>query len=219
MAINDLYELTDVQVLQSQTINNVYFYEQDLDFVTTNPTRAQSLVEAWIAQKIPYIVDLQIQDLVHTSVRCRNLFDPSDTYEALVSIPGNRPTVSLSYMPTFVALRADLATTNSAVRDGSKFYAGVPEEVVTDGVITDTSMLTFMGAAEAELEAAVDIGTVIQDPVFVPIVIKRVRSGSPGAYTYRLPETSVEAVVSRLAVVLFDVLVTSQVKRKIGVGI
>lgn len=222
MAVGDIYEIRDVQSLLSQHVENVHFYRQALDFVTTNPTNSQSLAEAWIEQSLPTIAAIQTADVLHTNVLVRNLYDESDAYDASVSVSGNVSggTATDQITSPFDAWAFQLDGDNPAVKNGQKRIAGVNEGWVLDGAVDPDSGAEFdLGAAAAQLSAAIQIGTIITDPVFVPVVVKRVRTGSPGAYEYRLPASSGEGVWSVVVVALFKLFITSQVSRKIGVGI
>jgi len=221
LSVGDIYETTLKGTLFGQQINNVFFYYQDLEFVTTNPTKAQALVEGFEAQVVDVIMEMITSDYSLASVTARNLFDTSDAYELLLSGGGVLSGgASLDTMTAFTAYGFKLQTEDHSVKPGAKRFAGVAESEQTDGIVTGTTMLSTLAPDTADaLAAPIQIGTLITDPVFVPIVVKRVRSGSPGSYSYRLPETSGEAVFSRVVAALFEVLVTSQVTRKIGVGI
>lgn len=219
MAVGDLYELTDVQTFQGQLVVNVYYYHQELEFVPGPPTRAQVLAENWVTQKLPSVTGCQAGDVTHTSVSVRNLFDPGDQFEKLISVTGNYAGGgNQETLPAFNALSFTLSGDNAAVRSGKKRLAGIPEPTQSDGVIVDPGFVANGAALSAALAGYVTVGAVIQDNVFAPVVIKRVRTGTPGNYQYRLPQTSAEAVISRIAAAAFDLLVTSQLSRKIGVG-
>lgn len=218
MATNDVYELTLKQVDRGQAAYNVFFYHQALSFVTTFPTVAQVLAEGWADQILPAIQLIQPEEVLTESIVVRNLFNESDRYELLISeggtIPGDRQQFS-----TFNAVGFSLGGDNGAVKNGAKRFAGASEDNVNDGVITGGAFIASLDDLGDALEAAVTVGLIIMDPVFLPVIVKRVRSGSPGAYTYRLPGNPLEAVLSRVVVALWDVLITSQISRKIGVGV
>lgn len=220
MAELDIYELTDVQTLNGQTINNVFFYLQDLSFVTTNPTRSQTLAENWVAQKLNRIRAIQSSDVLHREVRVRNLFDEADAYSLGISLTGNAVGEATGTMSTFNAFAFSLNGNTSLTRTGAKRVSGVLEGWQNDGVFSgDSVQIAAMDAAAAAFEEAVTVGTVIQDPVFIPVIVKRVRTGTPGNYTYDLPSNQGEASWSTIVVALWKALITSQVSRKVGVGI
>jgi hypothetical protein len=219
MALNDVYEITDIQTLRGQEVVNVYHYHQVLAFVPLFPTTAMVLAAEWMTQVLPAIREIQAGELVHTFLRVKNLFNAADSYEEAISLPG---TWSLGAdqdtMPTFNALAFQLNGDNAAVKDGSKRFAGLPETFANDGIVEGLASINYSNALSLALEKSVTVGLVIEDPVFTPVIVKRVRSGSPGNYTYRLPENQLESVLSAVIVAVWNALITSQISRKIGVG-
>lgn len=118
----------------------------------------------------------------------------------------------------FSAVSFDLNGDNPAVKNGKKRFAGLNEGQQVDGVITESSTITRLGQLADALETPVTVGTVIQNNVFIHVIVKRIRSGGPGAYTYRLPDNALEATLSAVIVAAFNALITTQISRKIGVG-
>jgi hypothetical protein len=219
MALNDLYELTLETRLYSQVCYNVFFYHQALAFVTTYPTISQVLNENWIAQRLPAVQAVLAGDVNLTGVRVRNLYDNADAYEASISGVGGATQVGSDTLPSFAAYGFSLGPQEPSVRPGSKRFVGVAEAAQSDGIITNGDFVTILQALEDDLIEPVTVGTVIQDDVFLPVVVKRIREGTPGSYTYRLPNNSLEGVFSQIVVAAFNALVTSQVSRKVGVGL
>lgn len=218
MAGGDIYELVDHQTLFSQNCENVFFYRQDLEFVTTDPTNAQVLAENWIAQKLDRIRGIQSNDLLHVGVDVRNLFDVSDAYTVSISLAGTA--AGTDTLGSFEAWSYPLEGTNPAVRNGFKRIAGVGEQWQTDGVFSgDGTQIAAMDAAGDAMTEFVTVGLVIPDNVFKPVIVKRVRSGVAGSYTYDLPTSEGAAVWSQIAVAAWKLLITSQISRKIGIGI
>lgn len=218
MAVNDVYEVTHTQIDRGQVCTNVYFYFQDLEFVTTNPTKAQACAESWSDNILPIILDMQPAEVLTTEVKARNLFNDADAFAIPFSLPG-AVAGDRQMFSTFNAFGFALNGDNPAVKNGSKRYVGVSEDYVSDGVVTGAPLITALDNIASSLVSPLLVGTIILDPVFVPVIVKRVRTGSPGAYEYRLPETSLESVISRVVVAIWDVIVTSQLSRKIGVGV
>lgn len=215
--IDDLYELTDHQVLAGQEVDNVYFYRTGAAFLTTFPTNAQVLAENWASQILPDIAAVQVDNVAHRSVQVRNLYDPADSYTHDVSVIGAN--TSSDYLTTFDAIGFKLAPDTAAVKAGAKRIAGVMETAQTDGVITVGSYLTQLATTSDAMTRAVQVGTLILSDVFFPAIVKRERTGVSGAYEYALPTVRGEGVWANVLSALFDVLITSQVSRKIGRGI
>jgi hypothetical protein len=105
-----------------------------------------------------------------------------------------------------------------AVRRGAKRVAGVPDVWEASGTIYDPDGVAAGTALAEAMGRPVQVGLLLPSDVFFPVLVKRVRSGISGAYEYRLPESSGETVKTRIINVLFKILTTSQVSRKIGVG-
>jgi hypothetical protein len=219
--LNDLYELSLIGTLFNQEVSNVFHYRQALEFATTNPTHAQALAEGFRDQKMTALRALSSGDLVYTDINVRNLYDGADQYNLPVSLPGTGSSAGVAdTLGSFTALSFTLQPETNVTKQGAKRFAGVFEAQQTDGVVTDTNILTTHApAASAAITSPVTVGLVIPDDVFIPVLVKRIRSGSPGGYSYRLPTNAAEGQWSRIVVALFNAIVTSQVSRKIGVGI
>lgn len=218
MAVNDIYMITDQQRLYGQQVLNVYFYTQSVAFSPTAPTIAENLASAFLGQVIPDILAVQTGDLVHTGIVVRNLFNASDQFELPISLPGTDAGAASDTISGFEAIGFELAGSNAAVRNGQKRIAGLAGSAVTDGVITSAGHITLLNTLCAALEDPILDPTTMTVDTWFPCVVKRVRSGAPGSYEYRLPENLAESVISLVVDVLFDVIITSQVSRKIGIG-
>lgn len=215
--LDDLYELVDEQTSNGQQVFNVYFYRTGALFVTTTPTNAQVLAENWADQILPDLIGVQSDQVTHNRVSVRNLYDPADSFAADISVPGF--VVSAEVLPNFNAYPFKLAPDTAAVGQGAKRLAGVPEAAQQNGVVTDGLTLTRLATASAAMEAAVQVGLILPSDVFFPAIVKRVRTGVSGSYEYSLPTVRGTGVWANVLSALFDVLLTSQVSRKIGVGI
>lgn len=218
MSATDVYSVQLKQLDRGQDCFNTFFYQQVLEFVTTNPTKAQTLAENWRTQVLPTISAIQPAEVITTDIIVKNLFDESDGYALTLSTPGGY-TSDRQLESTFNAIGIALNGDNPAVKNGAKRMAGVFEDYIDDGVITGSDLITKLNAMDAKFSAFVTVGLVIPDNVFKPVIVKRVRSGDPGHYSYRLPANLGETVLSTVVVALFNAVVTSQITRKIGIGI
>nr|CRY96414.1 hypothetical protein [uncultured prokaryote] len=218
MASGDIYEVTDVQTWGGQQFLNVYFYEQRTAFAPIGITTAQALADEWSDTVLPAILPTQGSDLLHVQTVVRNLFDDTDAGISITGLAGTDAAAEGGSMPAFNAWGLTLNTDNAGIRPGSKRIGGLIEEAQQGGVPT-ASAITALNAAADAIGAPIEGGLIISDDVMFPVVVKRVREGTEGNYTYRLPETSGEAVVGTIIEVLVRLLVTSQVTRKIGVGV
>lgn len=216
--LDDVYEITDEQRLFGQQVLNVYQYRQTMNFVTTLENNAASLRQAWIDQVLPKVALIQSGDVTHTNITVRNLFSPDDYSSVDINVAGNAEPASISTAPAFDALSFTTRGAGLAVKPGGKRIAGVVPAHCTDGVVTNATYLGQLSALATAMQSAVTIGAVIQDPVFQPVLIKRIRSGVAGAYEYRMPQNQGELVYAAIVNCLLKVLVSSQVSRKVGVG-
>lgn len=217
MAVNDVYEVIDVQRLFEQEILNVYFYEQRAAFVPLAGSTAQALADEWVETVLPLILAVQATELTHIEVRVRNLFDDTDQGLAVAGVTGTQGAGG-DVDSAFVAAGLQLNTDNAAVRPGAKRYAGITANSAPDGVM-DSNYIAAMNAIGDALSAPITGGLIITEDIMFPVVVQRVRSGAPGNYTYRLPESSGEATVGLIIEALVKVILTSQISRKIGVGV
>lgn len=217
MASGDIYEIVDVQMLQGSECENVYFYEQRGAFVPVSGNTAFALGEEFNETILPVICGIQDSDLVHVETRVRNLFDATDAANVASGNTGLL-TGSVDAMPSFVAAGYQLPTDNAQVRDGAKRYAGMNENMQENGVWNVLYYDELQAVADA-IAAPITGGLIITDDIMFPVVVQRVRTGTPGNYEYRLPETSGEAVVGTIIEALWSAVVTSQISRKLGTGV
>lgn len=220
MSVGDVYELVDVQTLKGQEVLNVYQYQQIGAVVPLDPTPNIAAVLAYEYSVGPLLGSLrsvQSPELEHTAIRVRNLFDGSDVYDLVGSWPGasgGAPAID----STFNAVGFVESLNNGLVKPGHKRYAGLTDDVQTDGVITGSGALGVLATMGTELGQNIQVGLIIRTDGFEPGVCKRIRSGVAGDYHYRFPTSSGELVWGKIIEAAFNILITSQVSRKIGVG-
>jgi len=203
----DVFQLIDHQQMDGQSVENVYFYRQDGIFAGN---AAEGLVASWIDQILPGITGFQADNVVHVEISAKNLFNEAESHSELISTPGDD--TGGQALPIFNAVGYRLVGDNSAVRDGSKRYAGLTEGAQTDGVIDSGTVLTTLAALALLLVDPLAVGLDLD--FFFPVVVKRLLVGS----SYELPTNAGDAVLSTIIDALFNVEVTSQTSRKIGVG-
>lgn len=220
MAVDDVYELTLRGRLFNQRVENVFHFEQDVAFISTYPSPAHDLMLGWESQIFPTIRNIASSDVTFTELSVKNLFNVGDQADKAISVLGNQPSGggAVETLPAFSTFPCALIGDNPAVKQGAKRFAGVIEGAQEDGVInTSGAQPALMLAVEEILVEPVRSFSLI-DELFIPVIVKRIREGAPGAYTYRLPSTQLEKVVSHLLVASFNLLVSSQLSRKVGVG-
>lgn len=206
--VGDIFEVVDTQEMLGQQCLNVYFYRAQGVSVTDNDSAA--MAAAFIEHVLPDIVQVQTPDVVHTSIRVRNLFDDTDAHEELISEPGVSGTNSEG---TFNAFGFRLVGDNAAVRPGAKRIAGVNNDATTDGVVTDTGSLSALNDLATTLATEIAWG-LLEAELGAPVIVGRILAGGE----YRLPANQGEAIYSLVTDALFNPRVTSQVSRKVGVG-
>lgn len=205
MEIDGLYQLEDVQLFPTgEQMLNVYFFTS-FDAAAT----AEDLTLAFNNDVLNLIKICQAAAVSHTTITARNLGDPADYYErALTGAVGGYAGESLS---AFTAYPFTLRAATRAVRPGSKRIGGVPEaaNLSTNGVITDATLLTALNNVRTAMATVVNAA----GPDYQPVIVKRVRSGAPGSYTYRLPTTDAEAEYYDVATALLNTTLSHQVSR------
>lgn len=220
MALNELFEVTLDGSMQGQDVSNVYFYRQlDTFPAGLEDLRAQSVASAFVQQHYPKVRGISSFDVSFRAIRCRSLFTPSQNHLILltdVGLIGNSGTQSL---PCFNAVSFTMKGSNPAVRPGKKRYAGIAEDFNADGILQVVAPLsTALNALRDALSANL-LDTLTQlIPWAAPVVIKRVRTGVPGAYEYRLPANAAEAVYSTVTSADYSLGITSQISRRPGKG-
>lgn len=204
----DVYQVNDIQDFFGQTCMNIYFYQRNAP--TGTDLNAEGLAGTFIAEVIPAITLIQADALTHVNVQVKNLFDPSDTWEQAISVPGDGTSTDL--FAAFNAVGFTLNHNNGALRPGAKRYAGLVEEAATDGVIDDAGIITSLNALADALVLRLDQG--LEPTAWWPVIVQRLLVGGE----YVLPTSLEDAVLGFLTDAIFKALVTSQVSRKIGVG-
>lgn len=218
MAVGDVYEVIDVQTLYSQEVLNVYFYHQILLVPLTGGALNTSsvLADEWQSQVLPKVTAIQAGGLTHQGIRVRNLFDETDSFEKLINVAGGFSDNSAD--TAFDAYGLQMQPQSRAVKVGHKRIGGVSDQKVVGGIVNDTTALANGQALATQLASNITIGAIILQDAWEPTIVKRVRSGTKPNYKYRLPTAAGEAVFSKVIGALFDVLITTQVSRKIGRG-
>lgn len=217
MAVGDVYEVVSQQLYGTSTILNVFYYEQiGVVVPLAGQTIATILAEQFDDQVGSVFRNYQTSDVTHVQVLARNLFDDSDAGSFAVAETGGAGDAET--LPPFVAISFALFGDNPAVKNGSKRIVGIAESNVADGLITNSEYVSNMETVAAAFAANITAGEVIPTDTWAPVIVKRVRSGSPGSYEYRLPESIGETVLSRIAGALVNLVLSSQVSRKFGRG-
>lgn len=212
MAIGDIYQLTDFQVMQGQVCENVYFYRQtasDASFPS-----AKALSDMWNSQVRIAVTNIQVTTCVHNRYQVYNLFDPAELYDTPDSDAGARGGDS---NPVFLAWGFGANRSDRRIRKSTRRIAGVAEGDVVNGSASGT-IVPILATCAAAFNAQLVNVPVGGNNVFVPVAVKRILVEPVGKPSYyRLPENSGEAVWRTIANWGYERL-TTQNSRKPGHG-
>lgn len=216
--LNDVYELVDKQLMNGQEVLNVYHYRliQTAYVDTANPYPSGTLIDRYIALVLPSIAACQMNGVGHVEITCRNLYNDFDADDRAISVYGNYGGGAPDVLPMFNAASFTLNTQGTVVKNGAKRLAGLVESGQTSGAITEPGLIARLAAATNAMVRTLTVGADIPtNNVFQPTIVKRIRSGTPGAYEYRLPENQGEAILAAVVSGAFKFLISSQNSRKL----
>ncbi|MDE8535455.1 hypothetical protein PZC41_14195 [Staphylococcus aureus] len=218
MAAGDLYELIFEQRFLGQQVLNVFHYEQAATIQPLGGSVEDVLLAEFEEQKIPAFTAVHSTDVSYVSLRCRSLFDASKSAVKLLTGGGGLSSQIDQVLPAFATMSFTLNPAEPIVRKGAKRVAGVLESVQADGILTDASYLVVLNALAEAFETPITGGLIIQDPVWYPVLVKRIKEGVPGEEVYRLPANSQEAQFTRIKEAVLQLLISTQNSRKVGIG-
>ena len=206
MALVDIFVLDFKQRFGSEEIHNIFTFDRLED-----GSAPIDLIEAFVEDVVPAINFLQTDDIQNVSATAYSLGDDDLIDERVVE--GGGGSVQ-DMLPLFNALNFTLKPTTRAIRPGSKRISGIPENVSTNGTITDVDYI-------AGMEDLRDVfGTNISNDdtnFWAFVVVKRVKyvpdPERPDHFAYRFPETDLELVYAPLRAVLTNTKVSHQVSR------
>jgi hypothetical protein len=189
-------QMTIHALLNGQDINNVYYFDQTVPLFGS----CEDLVGAWETEVLATLEATLSNQLYMNGVRCFNLEDPEDFFEATMDSPGS---ISADPLPPFVTATYIYNRASRAVHNGYKRFAGIPETATPDGVTISSGYRTLANALAAALGGEI-IGTATN---YVPIIFHKTSgAGEPLAGT-----------AFTVANVSFD-KIGSQISRKVGHG-
>ena len=214
MALFDLFEVKLRGLdFDNEAWENVFFYrhsaQRGLDFDTDEEALAVGFKEAvWDTYKARLNVSWRCVE-----IRVRNLFNDNYSYVLPVNEVGTRPAIpGNENMPTFNVGKITMGVAPGAVRKGQKAIAGITEADAAGKVLTALGIVNFTVLAATFVLWLAD-STLLGQKSFEPVVVKRVREGTPGNYTYRLPTSSVEAVYAAIQSAVLSATVRHQTTR------
>lgn len=202
----NVFELIDEQSFGGEVVKNVYYFQ-------VGPALALdsfALVDAYQADFLSTLRACQHPSLSHVRIAARNLFDPADFAEDLVSLPGTL-TGTTDELPPFEAAAFTLERETGATRHGKKRVAAGSEAHQDWGIWSSSFLSTFLDPIAVLLSDSLLSGAV---QAFFPVIVKRILEGG----NYRLPATLAEATVNGVIDAIFSILLTTQNSRKYTVG-
>lgn len=218
MAVNDVYELTLKGTQDSQEVTNVFQYDQIALVGSLSGTTAQALAQSFIEQTLPAIVSAIHASVVYSSIKTINLFDDTDFDDEVLTTLQGEGQRGGSSLPTFNAASLTFESLHRHIKPGHKRFPGVSQSDVSADYYVAGTEITQLNNLATQLAKNLTVGAIIPVDCFAPCIVKRVRTGAPHAYHYRMPHVISEKVVSYLGGVLVNLLVSSQYSRKVGVG-
>ncbi len=209
MALNDMYELVDRQVLGTSVINNVYHLVRDNAGIV-----AATIAEAYEDRIIAPLLPLQDGALSHISIDVRNLGDPTD-FAVRVPSPAVGTRVGEPFA-SFVAAAIQFNRTRTDIKNGQKrWVAGV--EADADGNNWLAAFVTSLQTLRDPILATWFTDALPAAPVADYVVIQRVCTVQPPPTpcpSYRLPNATDPLVFYQPTSAIIRGVVRSQVSRK-----
>lgn len=214
MALGDIYELKHIiRDADQKNMENVYFYRHVADPAGgTSPTQAQRLAQDWNTDFLTTWLANTATGYTTSEIRVRNLFNAADAYVMPLNRVTSRTAGVSEQLPSWMSVIATLAGDNPLVKKGRKMMMGIYELDQNFGILQGFGSPFF--AVRAALALAGISNLFGGAKAFEPVIVKRVREGTPGNYTYRLPETQIEAIYANIVSATVSAVVTSQDTRK-----
>lgn len=206
------YQLTLVQLMNTEKLHNVFFYRTDAVGAT-----AQNLGQAFEEDILPLINDLQNVAVSNSLLRVINLGDLTDFWEK--ALTGAGLNTSSESLPAHDAINYTLRLNTRAVRPGSKRISGIPESAQSNGIITVGSYITQMNTLRTALYDTIAYNTT-PAVAYQPVVIKRVKEtetvNGQEKVTYRLPTPSETVEYGDVVSCLVNTKISHQISRGNG---
>lgn len=209
MSASQVWEVTLKGTLMGQACDNVFFYR---GLPSADPGDAD-IGQAVYEQLWPKMRICVSSDYTLEHIEVRNLFSgatPSVTAVGEAGEAGGGNTLG-----SFESYGFTLGCISTVTRPGSKRFGGVPDDVVTDGVITDGGIIGHLN------DLGDQIATALLDTALgivewgIPVIVKRILTDG----VYHLPTEIGDLVTNLIVEGAASMLVTSQNSRKVGRGI
>lgn len=207
MALADLYLLVFKQTFHGKPFENTFTFQR-----ADSGSTAVDLGNAFIADVIPAIAPIQVNDVLYSELVITNLGNLGDNANVILSGGGSYGNDNA--LPLLNAINYTFKPASRVVRPGSKRISGIPGIVVTDDFVTDATYIGRMNTLRGVFGAPISDGSQLFDFVVVKRVKEPIPDTEPQKYSYRLPTIGETPVVSELGGVLVNTRVSSQVSRK-----
>jgi len=208
----DVFEVKVKYKYEGQEMANVFAYEYALLIDPLGTTYSQVLAERFEELMLPKILPLFPTQVAFTGIDVRDVVFPDDAYELPLAVTG--AAVWADRLPRHDTVGFVLNGALKSTRRGGKRVGILNESVVTNGVVSFGSTLGAIVALQVQMALPITTFFIFTQNTFQPVIIKRVREGVEGAYTYRLPDTRAEQVLNRIISVGVSYLMTTQNSRK-----
>lgn len=184
--IGDMIQLTLSGEYLEQTVMNIFFYR-----VADTPTEdyLEGLATEFQETVLTPLAAATVTELTWDSIRCLNIFSGDEFITSDITPSGGSVNTGNAILPSFVAAGYKLIRANARVRNGYKYFAGLDAVWVSENNFSG-AYLALAANVEAGLEADLVAGGGLD--TFEPAIVGRVREGTEGDYTYRLPVSQVE---------------------------
>ncbi len=209
MALNDMYEIVDRQVLGTSIINNVYHVVRDNVAI-----KANTIAEAFEDRILTPLLPLQDGALSHVSIDVRNLKDATD-FAVRVPVPAVGTRVGEPFT-SFVAAAIQFNRTRTDIKNGQKRWS-VGVEADADGNNWLAAFVTALETLRDPILALWFTDALPAAPVCDYVVIQRVCTVQPPpvpCVSFRLPLTDGELQFYNPTSAIIRGVVRSQVSRK-----
>lgn len=208
------FSLFEVQVrgeLLGQEWLNIFYYLGTPGSGEVEAINACFAIDAVLAPKWAQLTTNN--NLFHT-ISATDLFNPANVASMAMSV--SQGSISLwETLQSFLTLSFQFPSTLGGTRSGGKRLAGANEGIYTDGALTPNP-----GFLADLLDFMLDMKTVINlldsegdAASLVPIVVKRLRSGTPGNYTYTLPDNFLDLEGFQIETVEFNGVSTQNTRK------
>lgn len=208
MSANKVFEaVLRSRVLGQEALNVFFFRGTDLADVD-----ATQISGAFIEQLYPPIALIAPDDVYFETLAVRDIFGTASPYITTIAEAGGAG--SRDVMPPFNALSFVLNVATNLTRPGHKRFGGVYEVAQTDGIITDSGLITDLNDLAEQLATPLKDLTLGIVDWGIPIVVGRIFDNG----NYRLPSSVGELIANVIVNAAVSLVVSSQISRKAPPG-